>query len=106
MNFDDRAVEREVPATDMKNIIMLQSLEDSVKHTVFAPAAHASVYAVPIAEAAWNPSPFAPMFEDMQHRIQHREVVNCDMPSLTGKTVSYFFILLLCYFHTAIITES
>jgi hypothetical protein len=25
---------------------------------------------------------------------------------LTGKTVSYFFILLLCYFHTATITES
>jgi hypothetical protein len=24
---------------------------------------------------------------------------------LTGKTVSYFFILLLCYFHTATITE-
>ena len=105
MNFDDRAVEREVPATDMKNIIMLQSLEDSVKHTVFAPAVHAGVDAVPIAEAAWKPSPFAPMFEDIQHRVQHREVVNCDIASLTGKTVSYFFIPLLCYFHTATITE-
>jgi hypothetical protein len=70
---------------------MLQSLEDSVKHTVFAPAAHAGVYAVPIAEAAWKSFPFAPMFEDMQHRVQHREVVNCDIASLTGQSKQIFF---------------
>jgi hypothetical protein len=93
---------REAPAADMKNSIILQSLEYSVKHTVFAPAAHTGVDAVPIAKAAWKSSPFAPMFED----IQHREVVNSDIASLTGKTVSYFFILLLCYFYMATITET
>ncbi len=101
MNFDDCAVEREAPAADMKHSIMLQSLEDSVKHTVFAPAAHAGVDAAPIAKAAWKLSLFAPMFED----VQHREVVNCDIASLTREDIGYFFVLLQCYFHRATITQ-
>jgi len=68
------------------------SRENSIEHAIFIPAAHTGVDAVPIAKAARKLFPFAPMFEDMQHRIQHREIVNCDIASLTGRSVSYFFI--------------
>ena len=106
MNFDDRAVETESIRIEPDHLLLPQPCENPVKHTVFAPAAHAGVDAVPIAETAWKPSPFAPMFKNMQHRVQHREVVNRDIASLTRESVSYFFVLLLCYFHRATITES
>ena len=91
MNFNDRAVERESIRIEPDHLLLLQSCENSVKHAVFAPAAHAGVDAVPIAETARKPSPFAPMFKDMQHRVQHREVVNYDIDSLARKAVGYFF---------------
>ena len=106
MNFDDRAVERKGIRVEPDHLLLPQSCENPVKHTVFAPAAHAGIDAVPIAETAWKPSPFAPMFKDMQHRVKHREVVNYDIASLARKAVGYFFALLLCYFHRPTITES
>ena len=76
MNFDDRAVERKDIRFETDHLLLLQPCENPVKHAVFAPAAHTSVDAVPVAEIARESSPFAPMFKDMQYRVQHREVVN------------------------------
>lgn len=106
MNFNDRAVDGKSISADMQHLFLLQSCENSVKHTVLAPAAHAGVDAVPIAEIAWNSSPFASMLKNIKYCVQHREVVNCDIASLTRKSVGYFFVLLLCYFHRPIITEN
>jgi hypothetical protein len=105
MNLDDGAVYRKSIDFETDHLLLLQSFENLVKHAVFAPAAHAGVYAVPLAESAWKSPPFASMFEDVQHRVQHREVVNCDIASLTRKDIGYFFVLLLCYFHRATITK-
>lgn len=106
MNFNDRAVERKGIRIDADHLPLLQPCENPVKHTIFAPAAHAGVNAVPIAETAWKPSPFAPMFKDIQHRVQHREVINWDIASLTREDAAYFFVLPLCYLHRPTITES
>jgi len=105
MNFDDRAVERKDIRFEIGHLLLLQPCENPVKHAVFAPTAHTRIDAVPVAEIDRKSSPFAPMFKDMQHRVQHREVINYDIASLTWEDVGYFFILLLCYFHTAIITK-
>jgi hypothetical protein len=84
------------------HLLLLQPSKNPVKNAVSTPAAHAAgVDAVPIAEIAWKTSPFAPMFED----VQHREVVNCDIASLTQEDIGYFFVLLQCYFHRATITQ-
>jgi hypothetical protein len=102
MNFDDGAVERKSICIETDQLLLLQPSKNPVKHAVSAPAAHAGIDAVPIAEIAWKTSPFAPMFED----VQHREVVNCDIASMTQEDIGYFFVLLQCYFHRATITES
>lgn len=106
MNFNDRAADGKGIRADMRHLFLLQSCENSVKHTISAPAAHAGADAVPIAEIAWESSPFAPMFKNMKHCVQHREAVNCNISSLTWKSVGYFFVLLLSYFHRPTITEN
>jgi hypothetical protein len=45
-----------------------------------------------------GPPPSTCTDQEQEHHAQSRKAVNCDIASLTGKTVSYFFILLLCYF--------
>ena len=105
MNFNDRAVGGKSISADMRHLFLLQSCENSVKHTVLAPAAHAGADAVPIAEITWNSSPFTPMFKDIKYCVQHREVVNSDISSLTRKYVGCFLVVLLCYFHRPTITE-
>lgn len=106
MNFDDRAIERNGIHSDADYLLLLEPLENPVKHAVFAPAAHAGVDTVPIAKPFRQAAPFTSIFSHIQDRIENKKVVKLDVPPLTGKAGRYFFVLLTCYFHEPIITKN
>ncbi len=94
MYFDDSTVERKNICIETDHLLLLESFEKPFKHAVFTPAAHAGINAVPLAKTALDPSPFASMFNDIQHCVQHYGVINSDIASLRREDVGYFFVLL------------
>ena len=99
MDLDNSAVERNGLNFDAYHVFLLQSHEYSIKYAILAPSVHASVNTMPVAEAFRESSPFAPMFSDIQYRIQHNQIVEIDIAPLARKTNSNFLVLFFCYLH-------
>jgi hypothetical protein len=75
MNFNDRAVKRNNLQFDADYLFMLQSFKNLVKCTVFTPAAHAGVYAVPVTKLCGKIFPFATHVQ--QYAVTHSAQEDC-----------------------------
>ena len=74
MNLDRGAVEAETFDPDPDQPMFLQGREEPVKHASLGPTAQAGVDRVPVSEPRRQRPPFAAVFGDIEHRIDHRQV--------------------------------
>ena len=71
MDFDSRTVERHMIDLNVNNVVFLHCSEHMIEYTVLRPPVGAGIDRVPIAEFLRQPSPFAPLFGDIQNGIEH-----------------------------------
>ena len=61
---------------------MLQALEDALQHARLAPAAHACVNSVPVAEAFGQTAPFATLFGHREDGVDYLQIGQTDIAAL------------------------
>ena len=99
MNLDRGAVQRYRLDPDANNLRLLQLLKHPIQHTAFAPAVHAGVDGVPIAEAFGQAAPLAAMLGHVQNGIQYAQIAETDIAPLERQTVYDSLVLGLSDFH-------
>ena len=101
MNLDRGAVQRYRLDPDANNLRLLQLLKHPIQHTAFAPAVHAGVDGVPIAEAFGQAAPLAAMLGHVQNGIQYAQIAETDIAPLERQTVYDSLVLGLSDFHAS-----
>ena len=71
MNLDHRAIQGDRLDLDTNDLLTLQLLEHTIKHTILGPAIHPRIDRVPVAETFRQPTPFAAMLRNVKDRVQH-----------------------------------
>ena len=99
MHFDHGAVQRHGFDLDADDLLALEALEDAVEHSGLAPAVHARVDGVPVAEVLRQPAPLAALLGHMQDGVEHAEVGQADVPPLPRQAVFNLAILHFGDFH-------
>src|ERR1700674_1429257 len=105
MNLNHGAVQRYRLDLDAHDPGLLQLPEHPVEHTALAPAVHARIDRVPIAEAPGQAAPLAALLGYVQDGIQNTEVGQTHVAPLRGQTVRDLFVLGSCNFHTRTVSE-
>ena len=87
MDFYGRTVDADVINLDIDHVAFLQRCKNTIQHAVFRPAIRPRIDRVPIAEAFRQSSPLAPMFGDVQDRIDNIDVFQSHVPALGGEQI-------------------
>ena len=105
MHLDHGAVQRHRFDLDAHDLSMLQLLEHPIHHAQLGPPVHAGVDRVPVAEALGQAAPLAAVLGHVQDRIDHLQVGQADIASLSRQATLDLFVLGRCDFHAQIVTE-
>ena len=105
MNLHHGAVQRHRLDLDAHDLRLLQLLEHPVERTAFAPAVHARIDRVPIAEPPGQAAPLAALLGYVQDGIQNTEVGQTHVAPLRGQAVRDLFVLRSGDFHDPIVPE-
>jgi len=105
MNLHHGAVQRYRLDLDAHDLGLLQLLEHPVEHPALAPAVHARIDRVPIAEALGQAAPLAALLGHVQDGIQNTEVGQTHVAPLRGQAVRDLFVLGAGNFHTRTVSE-
>ena len=106
MNLHHGAVQGHRLDLDAHDPGLLQLPEHPVEHTTLAPAVHARIDRVPIAEALGKPPPLAALLGHVQDGVQNTEVGQTHVAPLRGQAVRDLFVLGSSDFHTRTVPES
>ena len=106
MNLHHGAVQRYRLDPDAHDPGLLQLPEHPVEHTALAPAIHARIDRMPIAEPLGQAAPLAALLGHIQDGIQNTEVGQTHVAPLRGQAARDLFVLGAVDFHTRIVTES
>ena len=99
MHLHDGAVQRHGLDLDPHDLRLLQLLEHSIEHAALGPAIHACIDGVPIAEALGQAAPLAAVLCDIQDRVQHAQIGQADVATLSRQAVLDLSELGLCDLH-------
>ena len=99
MNLHHCAVQRDGFDLDAYDLGALQVLEHALEHAALAPAVHARVDRMPIAEALGQPAPLAALFGHIQDGIQNIEVAQAHIAALRRQAMGNLLVLGLGDFH-------
>jgi len=87
MHLHDGAVQRDGLQFDGDKLFLLQAGEDPVQHSCFAPAVHASVNGVPVAQAFGQPAPLTAVFRHMQNGVDDLQIAQTHVAALARQAV-------------------
>jgi hypothetical protein len=105
MHLDNGAVQRDRLDLDAHDLSMLQPFEHPIQHAELGPAVHAGVDRVPVAEALGQAAPLAAVLGHIQDRIEHLQIGQADVASLTRQTALDLFVLGLGDLHARTVIE-
>jgi hypothetical protein len=95
MYLDRGRVERGRFDLDTHDLLDLQLFEHPVQNAILRPAIHPRVVRVPAPEALRKTPPFAALFGNAQHRVQHLQIAQANIATLHRQGVVYP--LILCF---------
>ena len=99
MDLNKSTVERNGFYFKAEYLLLLKAFKYTIKNPVLAPAVHACVDAMSATEVFWQTAPLAPMFRNVQNRVQHLEVVKVNIAPLAREAVSNSLILFASNLH-------
>ena len=104
MDFDDGAIQKDGLDFNLNDLFLLQPRKDPVEYARLAPAVHAGIDGVPIAQPGGQTAPFAALFGDIQDGIDHLEITQADVAALPRKALRNALILGFGDFHAPFFT--
>ena len=99
MDLDDGTVQRHRFNLDADDLSLLQMLEKTGQNPRLAPAIHARIDGVSVAEFQRQSAPFAALLSNMKHGVNDLKIADADITSLPWQTVFDLVILFLGDFH-------
>jgi hypothetical protein len=105
MHLDACAVQGHSLDLDPDDLIVLQLSEYPIQHATLRPAIHAGVDGVPVAEPLGQTAPFAPLLGHIQNRVQHPQIRQAHIATLSRQTMLDQAVLRFADFHPRSIHE-
>jgi len=105
MHLDRGGIESEGFDLDANDLFGLQLLEHPVQNAVLRPAIHPRVDCVPATEALRMTTPFAALFGNVQHRVQHLQIAQANIAALHRQRILDPFILRFRKLHPKTLTQ-
>ena len=105
MDLDRSRIECERLDLDAHDLLHLQLLEYPIENALLRPAIHARVDRVPAAETLRQTTPFTALLSDVQHRIQHLQIVQTHVAALHRQRILDPLILRFRDLHTHTLTQ-
>jgi len=96
VNLDGRAIQADVFDPDGQDLFLLQPGENPIQHARLAPAVHAGVDGMPVAEMAGQTAPFAPLLHHIEQGVEKLQIGHADIAALPRQAISDALILTLC----------
>jgi len=106
MNLDHCTIQRDRFDLYANDLLTLQFLEHTIKHTLLGPAIHSRIDRVPVAETLWQAAPLAAMLGNVKDRVQHLQVRHADVAALLRQAMFDPLKLLFRDFHRLSIRSS
>ncbi|KVK83300.1 hypothetical protein WS91_06915 [Burkholderia sp. MSMB1498] len=104
MNLHDRAIQRYRFNSDANNLCVLQLREHSVQYAVARRTIHARVDSMPATEAWRQAAPFTSVLSNIEERVEHLQVRQAHIASLSRQAMFDLFELGFGDFHLRSIT--
>ena len=78
---------------DTRNLAALQLSKDALEYASFAPAAHAGIDGVPVAQVRRQTAPLATVLEHVKYGVEHLKIGQLDVATVHRQAVCNFFVL-------------
>jgi hypothetical protein len=82
MHLDRSRVQGHRFELDPNDLLYLQLLKNTIQNAALGPPAHPHINGVPAAETLRQATPLAALFGHIQHRVQHLQIAQTDVPPL------------------------
>jgi len=99
MHLDRSRIQGHRFELDPNDLLHLQLLEDTVQNAALGPPAHPHINGVPTAKPLRQATPLAALLGHIQHRIQHLQIAQTDVPPLHRQRILDPFLLRFAYLH-------
>src|ERR1700677_3932558 len=103
--FDNGAIQGNRLDFELDYLFLLQPRKDPIKHARLAPAVHAGIDGMPVAQPTGQTAPFTALFGHIQDRIDYFQIAQADVTTLTRKAVCNALILGFGDFHALFSTK-
>ena len=102
--FHRGAVHADAFHPDLNDSFLLQPFKHALQDAVFALSVQAGLHCTPFSVFFRQRSPFAAVFQHIQHRIDQLEILDFYISSLLGQVFFYFPVCFLSNFHALILS--